>query len=147
MSDLKSCPICGKQLKVYGPEDWKPSFYDPDGGGDPYCFVCDCGFHFDTDTYDYQEAVERANRRANDESELKKCPFCGGEAKFFTKAHSLRGTTRGWEFGIYCTRCNVTTPSTCYELAIELGDRGEIKTLVDDRAKAASDWNRRANNE
>jgi hypothetical protein len=76
-----------------------------------------------------------------------RCPFCGREAKFLTKARSLRGTTRGWEFGTYCTRCNVTTPSTCYELEIELGDRGEIKTLVDDRAKATSDWNRRANDE
>lgn len=63
MSDLQPCPICGKQLKVHGPEDWKPSFYDPDSGGGPYCFVCDCGFHFDTDTYNYQEAVERANGR------------------------------------------------------------------------------------
>ena len=79
--------------------------------------------------------------------ELKRCPFCGGEAKFFTKAYISEGVTRGWEFGIFCTRCNVITPITNYELEIQLGDDGEIKTLVDDRAKAASDWNRRANNE
>lgn len=77
-------------------------------------------------------------------SELKKCPFCGGEAKIFTKAYSSMGATRGWEFGIYCTRCDVTTPSTCYKLEIQLGEHGEIETLVDDREKAAGDWNRRA---
>lgn len=79
--------------------------------------------------------------------EIKPCPFCGGEAKFFTKVDISRGATRGWEFGIYCTRCDVTTPSTCYKLEIQLGARGEIETPVDDRAKAASDWNRRVSNE
>ena len=35
MSELKPCPICGGTLKIYSPEDWKPTFYDFDSGGDP----------------------------------------------------------------------------------------------------------------
>ena len=52
-------------------------------------------------------------------TELKPCPFCGGKAKFFTKAHTERGITRGWIFGIYCSQCDVTTPKTNYALEIQ----------------------------
>lgn len=63
---IKLCPICGRALKVYGPEDWKPTECDPDNGEDPYNFVCDCGFHFDTDIYDaFEKAVQLINRRAS----------------------------------------------------------------------------------
>ena len=27
--------MCGRTPKEHGPEDWKPTFYDPDSGGDP----------------------------------------------------------------------------------------------------------------
>lgn len=132
MSDLKSCPICGKQLKVYGPEDWKPSFYDPDGGGDPYCFVCDCGFHFDTDTYDYQEAVERANRRANDESELKKCPFCGNPNVFVRNVE--------YDKTLWIIECSV-----CHsELTVKRWIAGRKR---DNRSRVIKAWNGRANDE
>lgn len=40
---------------------------------------------------------------------LKRCPFCGGEARFFSKLHSARGDVRGWEFGVYCTKCDITS--------------------------------------
>ena len=63
--EIKPCPICGNPLKAHGPEDWFPTFCDPDSGGDPYSFYCDCGFHFDTDIYDdFPKAVELVNRRA-----------------------------------------------------------------------------------
>lgn len=68
MSELKKCPLCGAELKVYGPEDWKPTFYDPDSGGDPYTAVCDCGFNFHTNHYDYAEFVKAVNRRAQPEN-------------------------------------------------------------------------------
>jgi len=66
MSELKPCPcpICGAALKIYRPEDWNPSFCDPDSGGDPYNAVCDCGFSFSTGTYDYAAFVSALNRRA-----------------------------------------------------------------------------------
>lgn len=71
MSELKPCPcpICGAELKIYGPEDWHPTFYDLDSGGDPYNAVCDCGFSFSTGTYDYAEFVAALNRRAQPENE------------------------------------------------------------------------------
>lgn len=61
---LEPCPLCGKQLTVYGPEDWKPTFYDPDSGGDPYNAVCDCGFSFCNESYDYGKFVAGLNRRS-----------------------------------------------------------------------------------
>ncbi len=64
MSELKPCPICGKELNIHGPEDWAPTFYDPDSGGDPYSADCDCGFTFCNNSYDYMEFLEALNRRA-----------------------------------------------------------------------------------
>lgn len=61
---LELCPLCGKQLTIYGPEDWKPSFTDPDSGGDPYNAVCDCGFSFSNGSYDYDKFAAGLNRRA-----------------------------------------------------------------------------------
>lgn len=66
MNELKPlpCPICGAELKIYGPEDWVPTFYDPDSGGDPYAANCDCGFSFQRNDYDYAEFIAALNRRA-----------------------------------------------------------------------------------
>ena len=69
MSELKKCPICGATLKIYSPEDWKPTFYDPDSGGDPYNAVCDCGFQYSSGSYDYAEFVAALNRRAQPANE------------------------------------------------------------------------------
>lgn len=63
-SKLELCPLCGKPLTIYGPEDWKPSFDDPDSGGDPYNAVCDCGFSFSNGSYDYDKFAAGLNRRA-----------------------------------------------------------------------------------
>lgn len=65
---LLPCPICGKEIDVdndmYIPErDWKPTFYDPDSGGDPINIHCKCGLEFCTGTYDYQEFLNAWNRR------------------------------------------------------------------------------------
>lgn len=66
MSELKPlpCPICGDELKIHGPEDWHPTPYDPDSGGDPYSAFCDCGFQYSNGSYDYSEFVLCLNRRA-----------------------------------------------------------------------------------
>lgn len=61
---LLPCPICGDKLKIHGPEDWKPTCYDPDSGGDPYSASCDCGFHYSNGSYDYSEFILCLNRRA-----------------------------------------------------------------------------------
>ena len=65
---LLPCPICGKEIDLdkdmYIPErDWKPTFYDPDSGGDPINIHCKCGLEFCTGTYDYQEFLNAWNRR------------------------------------------------------------------------------------
>ena len=65
---LKPCPLCGKEINaeknIYIPErDWKPSFYDPDSGGEPISIRCECGLRFYTGTYDWEEAVKAWNKR------------------------------------------------------------------------------------
>lgn len=71
MSELKPlpCPICGDELKIHGPEDWHPTPYDPDSGGDPYNAVCDCGFQYSNGSYDYAEFIACLNRRAQPANE------------------------------------------------------------------------------
>ena len=80
-------------------------------------------------------------------AELKPCPFCGGEAMYFAKCRTERGVIRGWQFGIYCTKCNVTTPKTDYKIEISFDPDGEIREIVSEREEAAKAWNRRADNE
>lgn len=58
------CPICGNPVHVYGPEDWTPSFTDPDSGGDPVNYVCDCGFSFCVNSYSYEETKQAFYRTA-----------------------------------------------------------------------------------
>lgn len=57
------CPKCHKPVKVHGPEDWVPTFYDPDSGGDPYEFYCQCGLKFSTYKYDFADALLDWNAR------------------------------------------------------------------------------------
>ena len=80
------------------------------------------------------------------EYKLKPCPFCGGKAKFLVKRHMERGIARGYSFGIYCTKCDITTPKTNYIIEFRLNDGGEIETTVDERLLAIESWNRRADN-
>lgn len=62
--NVKPCPICGNDvISVRGPEDWKPTFCDPDSGGEPYSFECSCGLCFSICSYDFNETVKAWNRR------------------------------------------------------------------------------------
>lgn len=56
--------MCGKTPKEHGPEDWKPTFYDPDSGGDPVSIECECGIDFSIGSYDYRETRLSWNTRA-----------------------------------------------------------------------------------
>ena len=80
-------------------------------------------------------------------TQLNRWPFCGGEAKFFVKYFSERGISRGWQFGIYCFKCNLTTPKTDYQVEVQLNELGDIVTIVDERDKAIEAWNRRVDDE
>lgn len=75
--------------------------------------------------------------------ELKPCPFCGGKAKFLIKYTSERGFSRGFVFGICCSKCDVTTARTDYALMFQMGANGEIEITTDERPLAAEAWNRR----
>lgn len=78
--------------------------------------------------------------------ELKPCPFCGGKAKLFVKCNTQRGITRGYLFGIHCTKCDITTQRTNYTIEFKLNDGGEIEVTKDERPLAIEAWNRRADN-
>ena len=56
--------MCGRTPKEHGPEDWKPTFYDPDSGGDPVSIECECGIGFSIWSYDYYETRLAWNTRA-----------------------------------------------------------------------------------
>lgn len=65
--ELKKCPFCGNEVKIHGPEDWKPSFYDPDSGGDPYEAYCDCGLSFSIGYVGFDEFAQAWDRRVQDD--------------------------------------------------------------------------------
>lgn len=60
---LKPCPLCGSAVEVRGPEDWHPTFYDPDSGGEPYNIFCKCGLSFSINSYDFKETIMAWNKR------------------------------------------------------------------------------------
>ena len=62
---LKPCPFCGAEVELYGgPENWRPTWYDPDSGGDPYYINCKCGCVFDIGSHDGKEFEDAWNKRA-----------------------------------------------------------------------------------
>ena len=77
---------------------------------------------------------------------LKPCPFCGGKAEFYVKGHSASEMKSYWRIGVYCTKCNLTSPKL-YSLTLALGTNAEFQTIEDERQRAVDDWNRRADNE
>jgi hypothetical protein len=61
---LKPCPFCGKEVEVHGgAEEWTPTFYDPDSGGEPYYISCDCGLSYSIGYCDYKEFKDTWNNR------------------------------------------------------------------------------------
>lgn len=78
--------------------------------------------------------------------ELKPCPFCGGRAKFLVKTYRSNGTHRGWDFGVYCSQCDITLSRTDYKLDVDFNNNGELEVLQDDRPNAVEAWNRRVGN-
>lgn len=79
---------------------------------------------------------------------LKRCPFCGGEAIIEQTAH---GTTSNnsvsLSFEIRCKDCGATTEPSYGNIFINLkGENGELNIWHDDRPNAINAWNRRADN-
>jgi len=62
--NLMHCPFCGKPVEIHGgPEEWSPTFYDPDSGGDPYYVDCNCGLHFSIGCREIEEVIKAWNHR------------------------------------------------------------------------------------
>jgi hypothetical protein len=81
--NLLPCPFCNGEAEIVGgPENWAPTFYDPDSGGDPIavvCKTCACGLHF----FDgYAEAASAWNRRAQPENKPLTCEGCESQGEY-----------------------------------------------------------------
>ena len=62
--ELLECPICGRKVEIHGGvEEWTPTFYDPDSGGDPYYIHCKCGLSFEIGYCDATELAKAWNTR------------------------------------------------------------------------------------
>lgn len=79
------------------------------------------------------------------EIDLKLCPFCGGASAYTPILSSARGSTRGWEFCVKCTKCGASTPKN-YKVEVQLDSAGGLTALIDERYDAKKDWNRRVGN-
>lgn len=68
-------------------------------------------------------------------SELKNCPFCGGEAFLATVEHSEESRPNGYRFHsqVMCRKCQASCGTTGFDETKEIADR-----------KAIAAWNRRA---
>ena len=64
--EIKPCPFCGGEAELGGGiENWTPTFYDPDSGGDPYWLSCkSCGAAMYGSFYEAHEAITAWNTRA-----------------------------------------------------------------------------------
>lgn len=78
-------------------------------------------------------------------TKLKPCPFCGGEAQFKTISNKSGNQSVGFEFEISCVKCGIMLPKR-YSIEFQLSNSGEIKPITDHRMTATEAWNRRADN-
>lgn len=66
MEELKKCPDCGQAVEIHGgDEEWIPTYYDPDSGGEPYNIRCSCGLRFTIGHCDFDEFIKEWNKYAN----------------------------------------------------------------------------------
>ena len=74
---------------------------------------------------------------------LKPCPFCGGEANFFLTASGKAEDLLGCLFGICCKKCGIMLAKKNYKVEVEFSEYGAVKTVTDERAAAIETWNLR----
>lgn len=79
-------------------------------------------------------------------SDLKPCPFCGGEPVFFIHERQSGSNGIGYGFSIRCNRCGATNPNTRQSVLLSMEDDGSINYIEDGRGKAVAVWNARAEN-
>lgn len=83
------------------------------------------------------------------ETELKPCPFCGGEAKIKMVSPFSNDFTAGFNYVIKCKKCGLQYPHT-FAIGFYLTDKGEVKEAmafegVVEQSKEL--WNRRTDDE
>ena len=77
--------------------------------------------------------------------ELKKCPFCGGEAYVDqSECGKHDGASVGIRFSIRCKKCHSTATGAAGYIAINLSKTGELNIWHNDLVNAAEAWNKRA---
>lgn len=76
--------------------------------------------------------------------ELRRCPFCGGEARIIQKSGCYTGNpaTIMNEYVVGCERCNIYTPN--FKSKVWLDSQGELHVDQIGADEAAKAWNRRA---
>jgi len=75
---------------------------------------------------------------------LKKCPFCGGTAKFRVSRYGASSSGVQIDFTISCSQCGAASPETDKSLAVTMNESGEIIVRNDGRDIAVYEWNKRA---
>ena len=81
------------------------------------------------------------------DNELKKCPFCGDEPKFYTTNLKVSGNTVYIHYIFGCENCSVYAPHpknrTRYEscVSLNLDKYGRIHVGLDDRKEDIESWN------
>ena len=73
---------------------------------------------------------------------LDKCPFCGGEAIFYTTSEFRKNSEQGFYFKIKCTRCGIVYPLEG-KVSLTLEESGTVRYTEDNRLELASKWNTR----
>ena len=77
-------------------------------------------------------------------AELKPCPFCGGEARFYqTAVGTVDSNSAELRFQIRCKECGAVAPGSYGGICFTLKLNGEMNVWRDDRPTAVDAWNRR----
>ena len=78
-------------------------------------------------------------------TELKPCPFCGGEAEFIDTDARYSGHNYSVYFKIKCKKCLTEPYGASGYIGFNLRKNGEFNVWHDDRPGAIAKWNRRVN--
>lgn len=78
--------------------------------------------------------------------EIKKCPFCGGEARIYATSHHYSSNTWGDNWKIACIDCDFGSLHK-FETKVYRDKNGELIVKQDGREEAIKAWNRRVEDE
>ena len=79
--------------------------------------------------------------------DLKKCPFCGGEAAFKYGPIEVEGGSALFQFVLECRDCGAKAKHSSGNVCVSMGENGVINVWSDQKVKAIEWWNRRIKEE